>query len=256
MNKETLERAEEVDKEEDEAYDVAGFPIHNEEFESVMDINESMMEARNNWSASEKPTYEANADTKEAAFSGTVRAIDRESGSGANEDAINFGLDTGADGLEWVEVTDTGERSLSNPYVRLCEMYGVHPESVQDFYNEEIQVFNVNYRGVMIRCPYPVLGQLWSFGAAHYKHGLFKVTDKDWMEGVLPTRRFFVAYGIAVAGSYFLSSISLVVGGVLLFLACIMMLWGVYAKAYYEVLPILVKRAEYAKELYKHGDLF
>lgn len=64
-------------------------------------------------------------------------------------------------------------------------------------------------------------------------------------DGVVPTWRFFAAYVGALYGSLQLASMHWS-GGLLVFLAAVMMVWGVYAKLRYDMMPYLFKRLAWA----------
>lgn len=234
----------------------AGFPDRDSEFEAVMDINEQMMNARDEWEPPEEPTYTASNESKQSVRRGTIRALDRiKSAPRHNSPLVKVGVDTGEDSLEWFRIEDTGEASLSNPYVKLCKTYDANPENSQELYNKTVLISNKNDE-ILTRVQYPVLGQLWSFAAAHHKYGLFKLGEKKTMDGVLPTLRFFPLYMGAMVGTWALAASGSVLMAFLLIPLMFVLGWGIYAKLWYETLPYALKWLGHKHTLYQHGELF
>lgn len=238
-------------KNPNEAMDIEGFPDYDDEYESVKQINERMMEARDNWNPPEKPSYEEESDGKDVYYTGTVRSIEQENVREEDYDQIKLGIDTGGEKLEWVEVKDTGEKTMKNPYVRFCDMYNANPETVQDLYGADIYVES-RWDSPVIKPSQPIIKQLWTLQHIQHKLGFYEYKEKTmhW-EGLVPRFRHlatyvatFFALGFIVADIPLLIPIFLVVSAILI--------WGSYAKARYDVLPYLGRMILHYWKVYNH----
>lgn len=257
----------EIPRERQKRTDGDEFPEFEREFETVTDIEERMIEARENWEPPEKPTYDPNADTEPPLKSGIVRSITEKNANDGKQ--VRFGVDTGeSDELKWFSVKDTGERALSNPYVKVCKTYGVNPTCPQDFYNKTVE-YTTRYDSVVTRPHFLPVRILWSgWWIPHYRYDLWRFKKKrSGFRGRVPTKRFFGAYSLGLVGLVGATrTVGSLVGGnpigfpvilmfsLMLILSSIIFVWGCISKVNNDVLPYLAERLDHAAEMYSHQN--
>lgn len=266
------------------------FPEFEEEYNTVREINDQMIKARNEWEPPERPSY-ADEDASAAYYTGIVRSIRVESkqrggsfqitSSGTLEETgqdayeftlrgeheIEFGLDTGEADLTWVSITNTGERLLDNPYIKLCHMYDVNPESIQEFYTKELEVQAERGYDTLFTEPHhqPFKGLWNALYMPHYRYHLWNRKQKKSLSGLIPTWRFFLAYagvggtlsisetilnGVSALPTTLLNLVFMVLWG----LWGVVLLWGTYAKLRYDGLPYVANWLRYAWEIHSHRN--
>lgn len=239
-----------------------------------------MIEARDSWTPPEKPTYYEmdGSDGTAPYYTGTVDAIDEQTSHRKTRGVSNYsrkvrlGLDTGDPELKWVSIKDTGERSLSNDFVRLCHMYDVNPESIQEFYTKEVEVYD-NYNMVDELCIQPYhqpLSLIWNWcWMPHYRWDLWTIKKKHnetTRKGKVPTWRFFPAYiavGSLITGSMVANLVQFdnaastllhVLLVAILFVWAFGFLWGLYVKTRDDILPYVAKHVARAWEIHTHKN--
>lgn len=234
-----------------EQMEIDGFPEYEEEYESVQDINSRMMDARGDWNPPEKPSFEEESESDDVYHTGVIRSIKEDDAPGEDYAEIKLGLDTGEDQLEWVSLKDTGERNLSNPYIRFCDMYDANPDTVQELYGEEIYVKN-RWNNPVVKPSQPIIKTLWNIQHMQYKLGFYKYKEKTMnFEGLVPRFRHLGFHGALFMALSYLSASTPLLLPIMLIVGTIF-IWGLYAKARYDIVPYTGKVASHYWEIYKH----
>jgi len=249
---------EETTQDPNEEIEVDGFPDYDDEFHSVTDINERMRDARDNWERPDRPTYSPNEDSKNVYLTGIVRSIKDSSTDDSspysskteNERKIEFGLDVGKDSLHWVSIEDSGERSLENEYIRLCNMYGVNPENVEEFYTKTVYV-KTKYNNLALPPKAPGLNKIWYLYHLKNKYKFYKYQKKSHSTGIVPNLRHILTYSAItpiLIGLVTITPFALP----LVIISSVLLIWGIFVKAKYDLLPYINDIFKYGWKIYSH----
>lgn len=226
---------------------VDGFPDFENEVAAVTDINNRMQKARDEWEKPDNPEYvDYNSDTT-SYRKGVIRSIEEKDSDSNN---IRIGLDTGKESLEWIQIQDTEEMNLSNPYVKLCKMYGTNPESAQELYGKTVYIRNKR-NNLVVQPQQPIIKQIWSLQHFQHKHKFYTYKQKNITKGLVPTYRFFVSFVTLTILFSLLSAISEFAAPITLITFSILS-WGLYTKCKYDILPYIGSKLQYYWTVYSH----